>query len=326
MSVAKPAERATAAPEIDAPGDTARPPETVQTLRERDIWLSVLLSTTAIGDGDKVLGTRLSVHHNFTTGQCNPSYVALARGTGKTLSAIPKQLKRLENGGFIRRKGSKGRHSNSYELILPSGTTADAGIGSTRNDGMELTSDQGAVSEESNPRPIDRVTPAPGAVEPYPAIQTNREENNEKNREREKYLSEHFEEFWKQYPKRVDRGAARKAFDRAITKHRATFEQIMAGVYRYAAERADQEPKFTKHASTWLNNDCWLDEPQPMAPPRTSRADSTARGMSRVDSAIRGLFSGLHDEGVPRSRRTAREGFLGDLTPEDFIAPPTNRR
>jgi hypothetical protein len=65
-----------------------------------------------------------------------------------------------------------------------------------------------------------------------------------------------FEEFWGVYPLKVGKGAARKAFRHALT--RGSSAEILAGAKRYAASRP--EPKFTAHASTWLNADRWLDE------------------------------------------------------------------
>src|SRR5439155_26110260 len=69
------------------------------------------------------------------------------------------------------------------------------------------------------------------------------------------------EEFWPFYPKRVSKGAARKAYERVIKSGLATVEQLKLGVMRYAHERTGQDPKFTKHAATWLNGECWTDEP-----------------------------------------------------------------
>ena len=40
---------------------------------------------------------------------------------------------------------------------------------------------------------------------------------------------------------------------------RASAEEIIAGAKRYAADKS-RDQKFTKHPSTWLNADCWLDE------------------------------------------------------------------
>lgn len=65
-----------------------------------------------------------------------------------------------------------------------------------------------------------------------------------------------FDEFWEVYPLKVGKGAARKAFRHANA--RASAADIIAGARAYAAKKT--EPKFTKHPSTWLNADCWLDE------------------------------------------------------------------
>jgi hypothetical protein len=69
-----------------------------------------------------------------------------------------------------------------------------------------------------------------------------------------------FAEFWRAYPRRVARDAAARAFERAIERG-ADPAALIAGAQRYAAERAGQDPKYTKHPATWLNAGCWADEP-----------------------------------------------------------------
>jgi hypothetical protein len=68
-----------------------------------------------------------------------------------------------------------------------------------------------------------------------------------------------FDDFWRAYPKRVAKEAARKAYGKAIERG-ATPAALLAGAQRYAAERKDQDPKYTKHPATWLNGGCWEDE------------------------------------------------------------------
>ncbi|MET4034945.1 MULTISPECIES: helix-turn-helix domain-containing protein [unclassified Bradyrhizobium] len=68
-----------------------------------------------------------------------------------------------------------------------------------------------------------------------------------------------FPDFWSAYPKRVAKAQAEKAFAAAI-KRSADPAAMIDGAKRYAAERAGQDPKFTKHPATWLNGECWLDE------------------------------------------------------------------
>jgi hypothetical protein len=73
--------------------------------------------------------------------------------------------------------------------------------------------------------------------------------------------AEGFERFYQVFPRKAGRGAARKAWEKAIKA--ADPEAIIAGAERYAVERAGQEPRFTAHPSTWLNAERWTDEPAP---------------------------------------------------------------
>ena len=61
------------------------------------------------------------------------------------------------------------------------------------------------------------------------------------------------------YPKRVDKLDAEKAW-KAATKG-ADAETIIAGAKRYAIERANEPPKYTKHPARWLRAGSWTDEP-----------------------------------------------------------------
>ena len=96
-----------------------------------------------------------------------------------------------------------------------------------------------------------------------------------------------FDEFWAGYPRKVAKDAAAKAYAAAI-KRGATPEALHAGAKRYAGERAGQDPRFTKHATTWLNGGCWSDEPPP-----------TADGPPIID----GVTGELVEVAKPRSHR-----------------------
>jgi hypothetical protein len=69
-----------------------------------------------------------------------------------------------------------------------------------------------------------------------------------------------FEQWWELYPRKVARTGAAKAYDRVIKSKQATPSELLAGVIRYAQERKGQDPKYTKHATTWLSQGCWEDE------------------------------------------------------------------
>jgi hypothetical protein len=77
------------------------------------------------------------------------------------------------------------------------------------------------------------------------------------------------QEWWRQYPRKVEKIEAKK-LTRAIIEGRrrdglkATPQELLAGVIRYAAVMTGKDPRYVKHPTTWLNKGCWTDEhPEP---------------------------------------------------------------
>jgi len=66
-----------------------------------------------------------------------------------------------------------------------------------------------------------------------------------------------FAEFWAAYPRKVAKGAAGKAWAKAVKL--ASPEVIIAAASAYAAD-PQRNPQYTKHPATWLNGQCWSDE------------------------------------------------------------------
>jgi hypothetical protein len=103
-----------------------------------------------------------------------------------------------------------------------------------------------------------------------------------------------FEGFWTVYPRKIGKGAARKAYRHALT--RASHAEIFAGAKAFAASKPD--PQFTPHASTWLNADRWLDEPERKTQtnvvgfrkefaPEPPRPERTPEEQAAIDAQIR---------------------------------------
>jgi len=73
------------------------------------------------------------------------------------------------------------------------------------------------------------------------------------------------QQWWPQYPLKVEKIAAKKLI-RAIIEGRcrdglkATPQELLAGVMRYAAAMTGKERRYIKHPTTWLNKGCWTDE------------------------------------------------------------------
>ncbi|ABK02744.1 hypothetical protein Arth_1350 [Arthrobacter sp. FB24] len=75
-----------------------------------------------------------------------------------------------------------------------------------------------------------------------------------------KQIAEDFQDWYAIYPKHSGRGAAVNSYTKA-RKNGATLGELLAGARRYAAERQGQDPQFTKAPATWLNQECWADDP-----------------------------------------------------------------
>jgi hypothetical protein len=61
----------------------------------------------------------------------------------------------------------------------------------------------------------------------------------------------------------VAKRKAATAFRSALGRG-ADAQLIIKGAARYRGDPG-REPRYTKHPSTWLNGDCWADEPEPPA-------------------------------------------------------------
>ena len=114
------------------------------------------------------------------------------------------------------------------------------------------------------PNPMNEPYEEPYEVESdSPQLDLGAEEEGRRNRspKSETETDADFEEFYRQYPKHVAKAAACKSYRAVITKGLATHDELLSGATRYAAERIGQDPKYTRHASTWLTGGCWDDEP-----------------------------------------------------------------
>lgn len=100
-----------------------------------------------------------------------------------------------------------------------------------------------------------------------PAIEDYPSEDHKKNTQTivQKPVSNDrdFESFWDVYPRKEGKGHARRAWEKAQTK--APAAKIILGAKRYLDD-PNREKQFTRLAATWLNGECWDDEPLPKKP------------------------------------------------------------
>jgi uncharacterized protein YdaU (DUF1376 family) len=89
----------------------------------------------------------------------------------------------------------------------------------------------------------------------------HKEEDKEEEEDKDISKKSLFVEFWNEYPLKVGKGAAIKAFEKAIRTTDADI--IIKGAQRYKLD-PNRVQGYTAHAATWLNGQRWLDEPLPM--------------------------------------------------------------
>lgn len=97
-----------------------------------------------------------------------------------------------------------------------------------------------------------------------------------------KALEEEFEGWWRQYPRKVDKGHAKLAYLRVRRSEKVAAADLLAGVLRYSASVAHKEARYIKHGQTWLNGQCWLDEPEPAFHAEPRGYNAVMSGMSAM--------------------------------------------
>jgi uncharacterized protein YdaU (DUF1376 family) len=86
--------------------------------------------------------------------------------------------------------------------------------------------------------------------------------NHQKETRASRALSnEGFDSWWESYPDKVGKGAARKAFGKALTK--TSLDQLVTGIERYKATKPLD--RSWCHPATWLNQERWNDDPGPVS-------------------------------------------------------------
>jgi len=237
--------------------------------RNRLNWIEqVAIDSTLKGDAVRlgvILATRFL---NRRTGECWPAIATLAELLVIDESTVRRATASLIGAGYLTRKrGGKGR-PNRYAITfhdrakMPDQEESSPRKNARSSDVMSAqfcTDDRAKLLDMT----VQNCPPNP-LNEPYdePVEESiSRNSASSPKRKSRKVDEEAFENFWKQYPRKVAKGAARKAFPKALEK--ASAQDLELGAMRYAAEREGQDPKYTKHAATWLSKECWLDEPTP---------------------------------------------------------------
>lgn len=192
----------------------------------------------------------LADHHNGETLKCFPSIKRLAACCEMSESSVRTQLKILQDAKLIQwtsHFNDDGRQgSNNYWLLLKEENTVG---GLERYDEPPKNCrGEGVNSEGGRVQILDPnlVRDNQGKKEPVLLLGSIDD------------LEDLFEKFWQAYPRKVNKKKAKPVFAKALA--RVDFDFLLKRVRKYAESVQGVEPKFVKHATTFLNGDCWDDE------------------------------------------------------------------
>jgi len=251
------------------PGDVFNPYR-----RFHGIWIpGVVVRLTDLAQGPKLL---YGVLCRFAgrNGQCYPAMDRLAADMGVSPRHVQRHLIDLETRGLVRRVAVPGNR-NQFEFLwseifedepLQEGVTNMSGV-----------TDPSPVTDMSVRG--DRSVGG-GVTSMSRAIRKKR--INKKSQEENYSLDQFFSKLWSIFPRHAGRAAALKAFKAKATPE-AKQTEILAGLQRQLPELRSRETRFVPHLSAWLNQERWLEEPEPAKPEPESLAQQILREASQHD-------------------------------------------
>ena len=204
----------------------------------------------------------------------------------KSKVTIHNLIRRLQERGHLRIEwGRQGKgHSNHYWMILKGqqGDLFDPAKSSTQDElsGHAKSSTQDELYESAKVHFSGVKSSFSEAKSSSQDEQTYRDLSKTYRKKDSPPDDASFEEFWRHYPKKVAKVAARKAYRQA--RRKASEAELLTGVMRYAAERTEQDDKYTKYPAGWLNAERWKDEPAASSAGKPSHNDNIARGLNMV--------------------------------------------
>ena len=183
-------------------------------------------------------------------------------------------LTRLVAGGAISRELNaapdqripRDRRPNLYRILRTNGVSCGdtrcvwCGVSPSAELGVATTSSGVSLGDSTGCRD----------AAPKPSLEPSLEPSEKPNPHSvaELALWQGFDQFWSVWPDKRAKGTARKAW-RAAVQSSGSIHLVVAGAEQYRDD-PNRDPRFTKHAATWLRGECWSDPPLPARAGRPS--------------------------------------------------------
>jgi DNA-binding transcriptional regulator YhcF (GntR family) len=201
-----------------------------------EVWLTKLPLT------EKMVLLVIADHASDDGTEAWPSQVTIGNKASVSVRTVQRSVNSLVAKGFIHMAKGAGGSINCREDRRPHKYTINLAV--LRGD-AQTTRKQRVVSDDTDGATL---TPTTGRL------------SRPMNLPNEPSKETPFDLFWKSYPLKVGKGAARKAWDKAIEE--VDPDSIIVGALQYARD-PNRHPSYTAHPSTWLNAGRWADDPLP---------------------------------------------------------------
>ena len=270
-------------------------------------------------------------YYNDRLGRAWPSYVTLAKLTGSNRRTVIEAVKRLIALKYFEVEKGNGRRSNYYRpnfaLMVKEPAPAEASDEDATSPVAQTPPLQGVMVNSSPPNTsYIPVVPNGGDIEVSPRCAGS---SALVAPSPSRGAPPGFEEFWQAYPKKEGRKAALTAYAMALQKEDVTPELLARKAAQYAEAKAANDPKWIKMPQYWLNDECWLEDPQPPKPkaakgkPKRRTAKTTGEAKAKAKNTQR-RHSAKRRWTPPKGKAThfgknvVRYCEYLDITPEDL--------
>jgi Helix-turn-helix domain len=237
--------------------------------------------------------------YNAGKGRAWPSYERIAKDTGTSRASVARAVRKLDELALIQRSGGYKGRSNSYVPAFrieeqedraaresSDIDASDAIAPSHKRDLNSLTDETTSVSAirlnpSTTPRSNQRrggggIPSGPPALRAPAGGAPPLVNKKPTGQQRAATSPDGFEAFWQEYPKKEGRNNAIRAYRSAIVQG-VNPVLLAEKAEQYAVAKAVVDPRYLKMPASWLQDQCWLEDPQPPRP-KVPRATARRKG------------------------------------------------
>lgn len=231
--------------------------------------VNVLHNSKATGRAKLVL---IGIANHHSENGAWPSIATLAKYANASERSVKRDLQELVELGELeidyQAAPNRGQYKTNVYYLTLSGVT-DSSSGVTTQVSMGDSSGNSGVTPVGT---LNIIKKPNRTIKEYSDFET-------------RVFDDAFEEFWSWYPRKTGKGAARKAYEKALKKRNHI--ALCDAANRLASDPNLPEPQFIPHPATWLNEERWDDEPYAPRKTTATKQEKNAEAATRFLEAFK---------------------------------------